>query len=62
MDTEKLLGFGNGARTLTAKVGKIDPENTGASKLVGFERGARIVTAKVGKVIDVDPDPIAPAR
>ncbi len=42
---EKLLGFGNGSRTSTAKVGKFEFAPAG---LVGFAGGAKTVSAKVG--------------
>lgn len=48
--TAELLGFGRGARTSTAKVGK-EIDFSPPKRLVGFESGARIVTAKVGKDI-----------
>ncbi len=48
IDRDELLGFGGGARTATAKVGKPDLQN--AERLLGFETGARAVTAKIGKL------------
>lgn len=49
MVTKELIGFGGGARTATAKVGK-PPDPLNVERLIGFETGARAVTAKVGKL------------
>lgn len=53
---EKLLGFGHGSRTATAKVGKPPPP----TELVGFDSGAKTVTAKIGgkggPIIIIPPD------
>ena len=50
---ENLLGFGNGARTATAKVGKVSTPASG--RLIGFANGEKAVTAKVGKNIEEPP-------
>ncbi len=47
MVTKELLGFGRGARTATAKVGK--PVPLKPVRLVGFDSGERSAQAKVGK-------------
>lgn len=46
--SQGLLGFGAGARTATAKVGK-DVVPLKPVRLVGFETGERTAQAKVGK-------------